>query len=144
MMAIGTFETYGEEDTLQLGVRIGREIEPPKVVLLFGALGAGKTVMVRGLAEGLGMARPELVHSPTFTLVNEYPAPFGTIYHVDLYRLEGARDLYSIGIEDILAADAVVIFEWAERLPFQLEEALHIRITTGAVPTTRRIAVTGA
>jgi tRNA threonylcarbamoyladenosine biosynthesis protein TsaE len=142
MMANRTFETHGEEETVQVGIRIGRELRPPQAVLLFGGLGAGKTVMVRGLAQGLGLTDPQLVHSPTFTLVNEYPAPFGTIYHIDLYRLEGARDLYSIGIEDILAAPAAVLFEWAEKLPFRLKDALHIRITPGADATTRRIEVT--
>jgi tRNA threonylcarbamoyladenosine biosynthesis protein TsaE len=140
-MANRIFETHSEEETLQVGAGIGRDIKPPKVVLLFGGLGAGKTVMVRGLAQGLGMDHPHLVHSPTFTLVNEYPAPFGTIYHVDLYRLEGPRDLYSIGIEDILAADAVILFEWAEKLPFNLEDALRIRISPGPTPTSRLIEV---
>ena len=117
-----------EEETLSLGRRIGSRIIPPRVVLLIGDLGSGKTVFARGLCEGLGLRPGTVVHSPTFTLVNEYPSSSGIIYHIDLYRLETLRDLYSIGIEDILSQDAVIVVEWAEKLQFELENSIHVFI----------------
>ena len=94
---------------------------------LAGPYLSGKTVLTRGLCEGLGIDEGITVHSPTFTLINEYPAGDGTIYHIDLYRLETMRDLYSIGIEDILDSDnAVMIVEWAEKLQTLVHNPLTI------------------
>jgi tRNA threonylcarbamoyladenosine biosynthesis protein TsaE len=87
----------------------------PGVVLLLGALGTGKTTLTRGLANGLGLQDPTLVHSPSFTIVNIYQGRC-PIYHVDLYRLRGERDLSSVGLEDFLGQDGVTIIEWGERL----------------------------
>ena len=85
------------------------------MVFLRGSLGTGKTTLTRGIAQGLGIKDPSLVNSPSFTLVNIY---YGRcpIYHVDLYRLDGERDLYSIGLDDFLGKDGVTVVEWSERL----------------------------
>jgi tRNA threonylcarbamoyladenosine biosynthesis protein TsaE len=115
------------EDTRRLGIEIARSVPIPGVVLLQGDLGMGKTTLTRGIAQGLGMKEPDLVNSPSFTLVNIYE---GTcpIYHVDLYRLEGERDLYSIGIDDFLGKEGVTIVEWSERLASSFPNAAEIRI----------------
>ena len=87
------------------------------VLALVGALGAGKTVFVKGLAEGLGVD-PALVASPTFSIVNEYPNARGTrLAHVDLYRLERSAELEDVGFLDLLEPDAVVAVEWGDRFP---------------------------
>ncbi len=116
-----------EGETLQLGRQIGSRLVPPRVLLLEGDLGSGKTVLARGIVEGLG-GDPQEVTSPTFTLVNQYLTPRGLVYHLDLYRLDTLKDLYSIGIEDILASDTIVIVEWADKLPLPIDSPLHIRI----------------
>lgn len=115
------------EQTQRIGWEIARELPIPGVVLLRGALGMGKTTLTRGIAQGLGMENPDLVNSPSFTLVNIYQGKC-PIYHVDLYRLEGARDLYSIGIDDFLGNDGVTIVEWSERLASAFPGAVEIEI----------------
>jgi tRNA threonylcarbamoyladenosine biosynthesis protein TsaE len=99
-------------------------------VLLRGDLGAGKTTLTRGLAQGLGVSDPSLVNSPSYTLVNIYHGKC-PVYHVDLYRLEGERDLYSTGLDDFLGREGVTVVEWSERLPYSLEGAVEITIEDG-------------
>jgi tRNA threonylcarbamoyladenosine biosynthesis protein TsaE len=82
--------------------------------LLIGNLGAGKTTLAKGIVKGLGAAEPDEVSSPTFTLVHEYGDP-PKVYHVDLYRLDEAREVASLGIDEILDGKAVVLIEWGER-----------------------------
>ncbi len=130
-----------EQETLQIGEKLGRKLHPPRVILLYGELGSGKTVLVRGLAKGLGMQDPTLVHSPSFTLVNQYAGKESTIYHIDFYRLEGPRDLFSIGLEEILATPSIVIIEWAEKLLLEPENPLKIRIRPNSSPDTRRLEI---
>jgi len=115
------------EETQRAGAEIARSLPVPGVVLLRGALGTGKTTLTRGIAEGLGMHDPSRVHSPSFTLVNIY---YGIcpIYHVDLYRLEGERDLYSIGLDDFLGNEGITVIEWSERLPDGFGDATMIEI----------------
>jgi tRNA threonylcarbamoyladenosine biosynthesis protein TsaE len=132
-----------EQETLQIGEKIGRELRPPRVILLYGELGSGKTVLVRGLAKGLGMKDPTRVHSPSFTLVNEYAGKESTIYHIDFYRLEGPRDFLSIGLEEILATPAIVIIEWAEKLLLELDNPLKIHIRPNTDPDRRRLEIEG-
>ncbi len=130
-----------EQETLQIGEKLGRKLHPPRVILLYGELGSGKTVLVRGLVKGLGMKDPTLVHSPSFTLVNQYAGKESTIYHIDFYRLEGPRDLFSIGLEEILATPSIVIIEWAEKLLLELENPLKIRIGPDTDPDSRRLEI---
>ncbi len=121
------FISKSPEETARIGMELARSIPVPGVVLLRGDLGTGKTTLTRGIAQGLGLEDPSLVNSPSFTLINIYQ---GTcpIYHVDLYRLHGARDLYSIGLDDFLGKDGVTIVEWSERLAFSLEGAIEIEL----------------
>ncbi len=133
-----------ETETFETGQRIGQRIVKPTTILLFGGLGAGKTVLTRGIAAGLGVADPSSVHSPSFTLVNQYPSSRGMLVHIDLYRLETTRDLYSIGIEEFLDGDSIVVIEWAEKLPFDIPDAVVIKIHSGREPDHRTIEVIGA
>jgi tRNA threonylcarbamoyladenosine biosynthesis protein TsaE len=112
---VKSFETCSEEETIELGRTIARELPPKAVVLLIGNLGAGKTTLAKGIISGLGAAQPEEVTSPTFTLVHEYGG--GRIYHVDLYRLDTAEQVATLGLDEILHREAVVLIEWGERFP---------------------------
>jgi tRNA threonylcarbamoyladenosine biosynthesis protein TsaE len=115
------------EQTQLVGHELALTLPVPGVVLLCGALGTGKTTLTRGLAGGLGLADPASVHSPSFTIVNVYKGRC-PIYHVDLYRLHGERDLHSIGLEDFLGRDGITIVEWGEQLPYDGKVALVIEI----------------
>jgi tRNA threonylcarbamoyladenosine biosynthesis protein TsaE len=101
------------DDTQALGRRLGEDLEPGRIVLLYGDLGVGKTAFVRGLAEGLG-ADPDEVSSPTFTIVQEYRGRL-PLYHADLYRLQAGPETEDLGLEELVAADGVLAIEWAER-----------------------------
>jgi tRNA threonylcarbamoyladenosine biosynthesis protein TsaE len=107
--------TADEEETRALGERLAGELAPRGVCLLFGAMASGKTVLAQGIARGLGIDARE-VQSPSFTLVREHQGPRGRLLHLDLHRLE-PHQLGALGLEEILEADAVVVIEWAERLP---------------------------
>ncbi|MBU0514851.1 MAG: tRNA (adenosine(37)-N6)-threonylcarbamoyltransferase complex ATPase subunit type 1 TsaE [Proteobacteria bacterium] len=104
----------GVAATRALGRYLGERARPGDVVLLEGELGAGKTVLAKGVAEGLGLDEA-VVTSPTFTIINEYPARL-TMYHVDLYRLNEDSDFEAEGVLDVLGADGLAVVEWAERL----------------------------
>jgi tRNA threonylcarbamoyladenosine biosynthesis protein TsaE len=115
------------EETQKIGMEIARSLPIPGVVLLRGSLGSGKTTLTRGIAMGLGLSDPSMVNSPSFTLVNIYQASC-PIYHVDLYRLEGNRDLYSIGIDEFLGTAGVTIVEWSEKLSSRILGAVEVEI----------------
>ena len=108
--------TACEEETIALGEELARALKPPAVVLLIGELGAGKTTLAKGIIQGLGAARAEDVTSPTFTLIHEFGAA-PKVYHVDLYRVEEPRELATLGLEELLEREAVVLVEWGERFP---------------------------
>lgn len=129
--------THGEEETVELGRQLARHVSPPRAILLMGELGAGKTALARGIASGLAVSRDTPVTSPTFSLVHQYATPNGVLLHLDLYRLNTLRDFYSIGIEEILAGDSIVLIEWAEKLPLPVHHPLKIRISMGAAPEER-------
>jgi len=111
---MATFISHSPADTEALGEKLGRAAERGLVIALSGDLGAGKTQFVRGLARGLGTS--SRVHSPTFTLVNEYGGGRLKLFHLDLYRLETAEQIFSAGIGEYLSPDGVAVIEWAERL----------------------------
>jgi tRNA threonylcarbamoyladenosine biosynthesis protein TsaE len=130
--------TRSETETAGVGRDLAQTLQPGAVVLLFGDLGAGKTAFVRGLAEGLGVAAEE-VSSPTFTLMQEYRGGRVTLIHVDLYRLNDAREIDDLGLEE-LGEHAVLAIEWAERLPRGMKDAVAVRIEHAAGDT-RSIAI---
>ena len=97
------------------------------VVLLIGNLGAGKTTLAKGIVSGLGAAEPDEVSSPTFTLIHEYGG--GSVYHIDLYRLDEAREVATLGLDELFDRDALVLIEWGERFPQLMPaERTEIRI----------------
>lgn len=102
-----------EPELIEWGVRLGRQIVPPLVITLDGDLGAGKTTLARAICTGFGV-RDE-VTSPTFAIVHMYEAPKAPVYHVDLYRLDGPRELQNIGWDDLVQSDALLLIEWPDR-----------------------------
>ncbi|MGB9205331.1 MAG: tRNA (adenosine(37)-N6)-threonylcarbamoyltransferase complex ATPase subunit type 1 TsaE [Terriglobales bacterium] len=139
--------THSAEETIAFGRRLAAELSPPLIVLLRGDLGAGKTTLVKGIAEGFDAALAEDVTSPTFTLVHEYRGPRVTLYHIDLYRIDTQRDLETLGLDDLLAPNCILLIEWGEKFP-RFERDHHVKITLGQVgdeqagETERRIQVT--
>src|SRR5476651_2721992 len=111
---MATFISQSPAETEALGEKLGRAAERGFVIALSGDLGAGKTQFVKGIARGLGISAR--VHSPTFTLVNEYGGGRLKLFHLDLYRLETREQILSAGIRDFLAPDGVAVIEWAERI----------------------------
>ncbi len=139
--------THSAEETIAFGRKLAAELSSPLIVLLRGDLGAGKTTLVKGIAEGFEAARAEDVTSPTFTLVHEYRGPHTTLYHIDLYRIDTQRELETLGLDDLLAPDCILLIEWGEKFP-RLQRDQHVEITLGRVgeervgETERRIQVT--
>jgi tRNA threonylcarbamoyladenosine biosynthesis protein TsaE len=118
-----TFVTHSPEETIELGRTLAARLRPPKLVLLRGDLGAGKTTMVKGIAEAFQAASQDDVTSPTFTLIHEYRAPQVSVYHIDLYRIETERELATLGLDEILSdAENLVLIEWGERFPRLVRE----------------------
>ncbi len=109
------FTTHTADETLDLGFKIGKCLQPGDCVFLFGDLGAGKTTLTLGLARGLGLPDSEYVRSPTFTLINQYEGRH-PIFHLDLYRIESVAELDQLGLEEVFSSQGVCIVEWAEKL----------------------------
>ncbi len=107
-----TFETKNTEETIDLGKRLGAVLTKGAIIGFFGDLGSGKTTMIKGIAQGLGVK--DLVKSPSFVIVTEYQGRF-PVYHIDLYRIAKTDELLEIGFEQYLYGDGVALVEWAER-----------------------------
>ena len=134
--------THSAEETIAFGRRLAADLSPPLIVLLRGDLGAGKTTLVKGIAEGFGAARADDVTSPTFTLVHEYRGPDVNLYHIDLYRIDTQRELDTLGLDDLLAPNCILLIEWGEKFPrLQSEQNLEIALERVA-ETERRIMLT--
>jgi tRNA threonylcarbamoyladenosine biosynthesis protein TsaE len=137
---MATFISHSPAATESLGEAWGRAAQSGLVIALSGDLGAGKTQLVRGLARGLGVAAR--VHSPTFTLVNEYGGGRLKLFHLDLYRLETAAQILSAGVEEFLSPDGVAVIEWAERLEdgrWKMEDGkMFVRVKIEIVSETER------
>jgi tRNA threonylcarbamoyladenosine biosynthesis protein TsaE len=118
-------------DTFTLGVRLGEKLTPGSVVLLVGPLGAGKTVLAKGISRGLGI--PEEIASPTYTIISEYRREGAWLHHIDLYRIEGRDQLENLGLEDLVRGDSVVVVEWGEKLE-PLLDIPYTRITIALAP----------
>lgn len=136
------FVTHSPEETVELGANLAGRLPHPSLIILQGELGSGKTTLVKGIVSGLGVARQEDVTSPSFTLVHEY-GTVRKIYHADLYRVEGAREQLTLGLEDLLEQEATVIVEWGEKLIDQ-DVDVQVRIRMELLEgEERRITVEG-
>jgi len=107
--------THSAEETIAFGRTLTRLLAPPKLVLLRGDLGAGKTTLIKGIAAAFEAACEDDVTSPTFTLVHEYRGPLANLYHIDLYRVDTPRQLETLGLDDLIAEDSVLLIEWGEK-----------------------------
>ncbi|MBZ5647238.1 MAG: tRNA (adenosine(37)-N6)-threonylcarbamoyltransferase complex ATPase subunit type 1 TsaE [Acidobacteriia bacterium] len=136
------FTTHSAEETTALGRTLAEHMKPPKMTLLRGDLGAGKTTLIKGIVEGFKAAEQEDVTSPTFTLIREYRGPGVTVYHIDLYRVDTQHELETLGIDDLFADDAVLLIEWGDKFErFRRECDVEIAIErTG--DNSRRITLT--
>ena len=114
--------THSAEETIAYGRSLAEQLSPPKLVLLRGDLGAGKTTLVKGIAAAFEAAAEEDVTSPTFTLVHEYRGPRATLYHIDLYRIDTLRELETLGLDDLRSEDSILLIEWGEKFPRLLRE----------------------
>ena len=129
---VGEFISRSEQETFELGFEIGKQLSGGEIILLSGPLGAGKTLLVKGMAHALGVDEDD-VSSPSFTLVNPYDGRL-RLYHIDLYRLdEGASAAHAVDLDELLSDEhAVIVIEWAERMG-------RYPLPTGAL----RIAISG-
>jgi tRNA threonylcarbamoyladenosine biosynthesis protein TsaE len=134
--------THSEKETIALGQTLKDVLSAPKLVLLRGDLGAGKTTLVKGIAEAFEAAQEDDVTSPTFTLVHEYRGPEATLYHIDLYRVDTARQLETLGLDDLIAENSILLIEWGEKFErFRRDRDVEIALErTG--DTERRVVVT--
>ena len=125
---MATSISHSPAETEALGEAWGRAAQSGLVIALSGDLGAGKTQLVKGLARGLGITTR--VHSPTFTLVNEYSGGRLQLFHLDLYRLETRAQILSAGVEEYLNPQGVTVIEWAERLANDELQMTNVRRVT--------------
>src|SRR5215510_12853504 len=116
-MSTREITTHSAEETIALGRTLTRLLAPPKLVLLRGDLGAGKTTLIKGIATAFEAASEEDVTSPTFTLVHEYRGPTANLYHIDLYRVDTPRQLETLGLDDLIAENSILLIEWGEKFP---------------------------
>ena len=135
-MSTQEFTTHSAEETIALGRKLAAMLAPPKLVLLRGELGAGKTTLVKGIAEGFHAASADNVTSPTFTLVHEYHGPEVSVYHIDLYRVDTPRQLETLGLDDLIAENSVLLVEWGEKFP-RLQRDQNAEITLERVGNER-------
>ena len=124
-MSVRRFQTKSSSETIDAGRQIAQLLTPPKFLILRGELGTGKTTLVKGIADALDAADPDEVLSPTFTLIHEYEGTLKAhgkerevdLYHLDLYRIEGERQLESLGLDELATGNAIVLVEWGEKFP---------------------------
>ena len=121
-MSVREVVTHSAEETIALGRSLAQSLAPPKLVLLRGDLGAGKTTLVKGIARAFNAAQEEDVTSPTFTLVHEYRGPQVNVYHVDLYRIDTLRQLETLGLDDLIGENSVLLLEWGEKFQRFVDE----------------------
>jgi tRNA threonylcarbamoyladenosine biosynthesis protein TsaE len=143
---IHEFTTKSGADTIEVGRKLAALLKPPQLLILSGDLGTGKTTLVKGIAQAIDAADPDEVTSPTFTLLHEYD---GTregrptkLYHLDVYRLEGERQLETLGLEELLTPDALVLVEWGEKFKSIKKRATGEIAITSEGGDARKITVT--
>jgi tRNA threonylcarbamoyladenosine biosynthesis protein TsaE len=121
--------SHSANETLNIGRKIAGELRKGDIVCLFGELGAGKTVLVKGIALRLGIKKNEVI-SPTFVLIRQYPKAKVPLYHFDLYRLNQLKDILSLGYEEYFYDEGITVIEWADRLRgFLPSQYLKVEIT---------------
>jgi tRNA threonylcarbamoyladenosine biosynthesis protein TsaE len=121
--------THSAEETIAFGRTLADILSPPKLVLLRGDLGAGKTTLVKGIAQAFEAAGEEDVTSPTFTLIHEYHGPSATLYHIDLYRVDTPRELQTLALDDLIDENSILLIEWGEKFSrFQRERDVEITL----------------
>lgn len=144
------FETGSAEETIGAGHAIAKLLAPPKFLILRGDLGAGKTTLVKGIAEALDAADADEVTSPTFTLIHEYEGEYEgkqgkeavRLYHLDLYRIEGERQLETLGLDDLCGPDCIVLVEWGEKFPSVVNRSNGEIVMVSAGGDSRKITLT--
>jgi tRNA threonylcarbamoyladenosine biosynthesis protein TsaE len=135
--------TKSAEETIAFGRTLAELLTPPKLVLLRGDLGAGKTTLVKGIAAAFQAAKEDDVTSPTFTLVHEYRGPNANLYHIDLYRIDTQRELDTLALDDLRSeSNSILLIEWGEKFPrFQRQRDVEIALERKG-ENERRIVVT--
>ena len=143
---IHEFKTNSSADTVEVGRKLVNLLVPPQLLILRGDLGTGKTTLVKGIAQALDAAEPDEVTSPTFTLLHEYD---GTrqgkpvkLFHLDVYRLEGERQLDALGLDELVTPDALVLVEWGEKFKSIRKKSTGEIAITSAGGDARKITVT--
>src|ERR1039458_7344231 len=140
------FTTQSGADTVAVGRKLAGLLKPPQFLLLRGELGTGKTTLVKGIAQALDAAEPDEVTSPTFTLLHEYDGTLDgkpvKLYHIDVYRLEGERQLETLGLDELLTPDALVLVEWGDKFKSIRKKATGEIAITSAGGDARKITVT--
>ena len=128
------------DETIQLGIKIGTCLKGGEVITLIGPLGSGKTLMVKGIAAGLGAADSRRVTSPTFVLVNEYTGPEMRldVYHLDAYRLESVAEFEMLGFDDLCRPASVVLIEWADKVASALQNIDTIGVELSHIDKNKR------
>ena len=114
--------THSADETIALGRSLAELLKPPKLVLLRGDLGAGKTTLVKGIAEAFHAASADNVTSPTFTLIHEYRGTSAVLFHIDLYRIDTQRELDTLALDDLLSDNSILVIEWGEKFPRFVQE----------------------
>jgi tRNA threonylcarbamoyladenosine biosynthesis protein TsaE len=138
-----TTHTCSAEETIAFGRKLAADLNPPLLILLRGDLGAGKTTLVKGIAEGFEAALADDVTSPTFTLVHEYRGQRAALYHIDLYRVDTERELETLGLDDLMGPDSILLIEWGEKFPRFVREK-NVEIVLERVDENqRRVQITG-
>src|SRR5580658_11269588 len=140
------FTTQSSADTIAVGRKLAGLLEPPQLLLLRGDLGTGKTTLVKGIAQALDAAEVDEVTSPTFTLVHEYDGTQNgkpvKLFHLDVYRLEGERQLETLGLDELLTEDALVLVEWGEKFKSIKKKSTGEIAITSTGGDARKITVT--
>jgi len=143
---IHLFTTQSGADTVEVGRKLAGLLQPPQLLILRGELGTGKTTLVKGIAQALDAAEADEVTSPTFTLIHEYDGVKSgkpiKIFHLDVYRLEGERQLETLGIDELLTPDALVLVEWGEKFKSIRKKSTGEISITSAGGDARKITVT--
>jgi tRNA threonylcarbamoyladenosine biosynthesis protein TsaE len=143
---IHQFTTHSGAETVEVGRKLARLLVPPQLLILRGDLGTGKTTLVKGIAEALEAAEADEVNSPTFTLIHEYDGARDgrpvKLFHLDVYRLEGERQLETLGLDELLTPDALVLVEWGEKFKSIRKKATGEIVISSVVGDARTITVT--